>query len=373
MKKIGLDLRMLGSRHGGIGRYVFEIARNVLAIDRGNEYVGFINPRDADPADIDAIKQAGNITLVPANARHYSVMEQTKFLYLLNRCRLDLAHFPNFNVPMLYRRPFVATIHDMVHHKIGGAKKSHLIHFYAYKKVIEFAARQSRSIITVSEHSKKDIASALQVPPEKIRVIYEGTSLDTRVSEADLEAVKKKFWMERPYFLFVGVLERKKNIISLARGFDAFVKKYGTAYDLVLAGKPDPHYPEIKHKALDIVHKDHVLFTGYVDDADLRALYAGAHAFVSASLHEGFGLPGVEAMKFGLPLGVSNVDVFNEIYDNAAVYFNPLDPDDIADKLYLLVRDEDFWRQMQSHSLQRGALFDWGKAAKETVEVYKSL
>ena len=89
-----------------------------------------------------------------------------------------------------------------------------------------------------------------------------------------------------------------------------------------------------------------------MDDREFRALYKGAYAFVSASLHEGFGLPGVEALGFGLPLLVSNTPVFNEIYDNAAIYFNPLDPEDIGEKMNLLVRDGRFYEQVSEKSLQ---------------------
>jgi glycosyltransferase involved in cell wall biosynthesis len=259
----------------------------------------------------------------------------------------------------------------MVHHKISGAKKSHLLHFMAYKKVIQNAAQKAQKIITVSEASKKDIADYLQATPEKIRVIYEGSSLKIEVEPSIVERVKKSYLISRPYFLFVGVLERKKNVVNLTRGFDYFLQKYKANMDMVIVGKSDPHYPDIKHHALDIKHTNRLVFTGAVDDFELEALYKGAYAFVSASLHEGFGLPGVEALGFGLPLLVSNTSVFNEIYDNAAVYFNPLDPEDIGEKMNLLARDSQFYEQLSRKSFERAQLFDWEKAARETLGVYQ--
>jgi glycosyltransferase involved in cell wall biosynthesis len=242
----------------------------------------------------------------------------------------------------------------------------------AYKKIIQSAADRAKFIITVSDYSKRDIAKLLCQPAEKIFVIYEGANLRTDVSDAKLSAIKKTYMLKRPYFLFVGVLERKKNIVNLTRGFDAFIKKYGLDMDLVIAGKTDKHYPDIKHHALDIKAGDRLVFTGYVDDADLSALYKGAYAFVSASLHEGFGLPGAEATQFGLPLIVSNIAVFNEVYDNAAVYFNPLDPEDIAEKMHLVVKDTAFCEQLRQHSLKRGMLFDWKQTAEQTLGIYKT-
>ncbi|MBL8030003.1 MAG: glycosyltransferase family 4 protein [Candidatus Doudnabacteria bacterium] len=369
--KIGIDARMMGSASGGIGRYVFELVKKLLVHDAINNYKIFFRPKAADSESLDFFGKFSNVELIPSNARHYSLSEQTSFLKQLNNVACDLVHFPNFNVPLYYQRPFVVTIHDMVHHKIGGAKKTHFLHFAAYKKVMESAAKNSRAIITVSESSKEDIVKYLNVVPRKVAVIYEGVSVNSQVSSEQVESVKKKFYLNKPYFLFVGVLERKKNLVSLTRAFDIFVKNYGFEMDMVLVGKQDLHYPEIKYKALDIKNRDRLVFTGAVSDGDLAALYRGAYCYVSASLHEGFGLPGVEAMSFGLPLIVSNTNVFNEIYDNAAVYFDPLNLEDIAAKMNLLVSDRQFYESLAQKSFIRSKNFDWNNTASQTLKIYK--
>lgn len=373
MARIGIDIRIFGSNHGGIGRYAAELVPGILEVDKENEYFLFYNKEASGSEEIINLKKFSNAKLVETQIRHYSLGEQVGFLKLLNKYNLDLTHFLNFNVPLLYKRPFVVTIHDMVHHKISGAKKSHYIHFEAYKKIISSAAKRARAIITVSQYSKSDIVKYLNVLPRKVEVIYEGTSLNPEVKDEKIEEVKKKYFLHRPYLLFVGVLERKKNLVSLTRGFDALITQYHPEIDLVIVGKADKHYPEIKHKALDIKNKDRLVFTGYVEDADLAALYAGAYAYTSASLHEGFGLPGVEAMQFGLPLAVSNIEVFNEIYDDAAIYFNPLDFQDIAAKLYLLVKDNQFHAQLQQKSVKRAENFSWKKTVEQTLKVYKEI
>jgi glycosyltransferase involved in cell wall biosynthesis len=126
----------------------------------------------------------------------------------------------------------------------------------------------------------------------------------------------------------------------------------------------------VLHHALDIKHSGNLVFTGFVEEEELEALYKGAFAYASASLHEGFGLPGVEALSFSLPLLVSNIEVFNEIYDNAALYFDPMDPSDIAEKINILVRDSQFYEQIQRKSFERSLLFDWNKTAEETLKIY---
>ena len=157
----------------------------------------------------------------------------------------------------------------------------------------------------------------------------------------------------------------------LAQGFSTFFDKYGLDMDLVFVGKTDPHYPEEKDKILEIKNSDRIVFTGFISDEQLSALYQGAYAFVSASLNEGFGLPGVEAMQFGLPILVSNSPVFNEIYDSAAIYFNGNSVADIAEKMHLIARDTQFYNQLSEKSFTRGQAFSWHKAAMETLKVYQ--
>ncbi|MCX6796861.1 MAG: glycosyltransferase family 1 protein [Candidatus Doudnabacteria bacterium] len=364
---------MLGSRHGGIGRYSLELSKHLLALDRRNLYCLFINPASADKSDVDLLSKYSNTKIIASNIRHYSIKEQSRFYKQLNMENLDLVHFPNFNVPLLYKKPFVVTIHDMVHHKISGHKKSHFLQFLAYKKIIQDASVKARAIITVSNHSKKEIHKYLNAPLEKIYVIYEGSNLNCKISENAVASVKEKFFLQFPYFLFVGVLERKKNLPNLTRGFDLFLEKNKFKMDLVIVGKADKHYPEIRHKAMDIKHNNRLIFTDFVEDPDLSALYKGAFAFVSASLHEGFGLPGIEAMKFNLPLVVSNTEVFNEIYDNAAIYFNPLDPNDISEKMKLLAADSQFYQKQRANSAARADFFDWNNTAQETLLIYNSI
>jgi glycosyltransferase involved in cell wall biosynthesis len=215
---------MMGNVHGGIGRYVFELCKNILEQDKQNEYFLFYNEKSASEKELAFLDSFENATLIKTRFWHYSFSEQISFPRLLKKYRLNLVHFPNFNVPVLYKGKFVVTIHDVIHHKISGAKKSRLLHFAAYKKVINFAAQKSEQIITVSRASAGDIASYFQVPSEKISVIYEGSSLKTEVSEKEVNRTKEKYLLSRPYLLFVGVLERKKNVISLTRGFDLFIK-----------------------------------------------------------------------------------------------------------------------------------------------------
>jgi glycosyltransferase involved in cell wall biosynthesis len=226
-------------------------------------------------------------------------------------------------------------------------------------------------IITPCYASKDEIVTSYPETKEKVSVVYEGISLKQQ-PDSMVQKVKQQFLLNRPYFLFVGTLEKKKNTVLLARGFDRLIEKYNLDVDLVFAGKADMHYPEVRQQTLDIKNKSRLIFTGYLTDDQLAALYQGAHAYANASTNEGFGLPGVEAMQFGLPLVVSNTPVFNEVYDDAAVYFDPTNPDDIAEKLYLLATDKKFFESKQRAARSRSQYFSWDKAAAETLAILKN-
>jgi glycosyltransferase involved in cell wall biosynthesis len=365
--KIGFDFRMGGSINAGIGRYSFELLKQLLDLKQ-DDYVVFYNPENVNQVDLKVIEEKGG-KLVTAPFRHYSFGEQVKFPKLLNQFNLDLVHFPNFNVPVFYKGDFVTTIHDMVHHKISGHKKSRYWKFLAYKYVMNFAAQKSKAIFTVTESSKKEIVDYLNIDPDKIIVThlapdrYEGAI-------TSIETLKERYLLRRPYLLFLGALERKKNVLGLVRGFDAFLKKYKYDMDLVLIGRVDPYYPEVKQQCLEIAHKDNLVFTGFVSNADQTAFYQNAFAFITASLHEGFGLPALEAMQYGIPVLATNSEVFNEVYDNAAIYFDAENPDDIADKINLLVSDQPFYESMQEKSVKRSNLFDWKLTAEKTNQAY---
>jgi glycosyltransferase involved in cell wall biosynthesis len=351
----------------GIGRYSFEMARHILAVDRQNQYVLFV--RDLTPFEEAGMTIHANVELVRADFRHYSIGEQVGFCRLLNAHRLDLVHFMNFNVPIMYRRPFVVTIHDVVHHRLPGNKPSHVLHRAAYRYTISSAARRSKKIITVSNFSRREIVDVLHVPESKVAVVYEAAT-PVAVTDAEVAGARQRFGLSRPYIIFVGVMERKKNIVNLARGFDILREKYEMNIQLAMVGGMDAWHPEVVEQAQHIKFAKDLIFTGKVNETEKYALLKGAQAFVSASLYEGFGLPGVEAMSVGIPLAVANTEVFNEVYDNGAVYFDGNDPADIAQKIQLLLGDQKYSAMVAGKGRARIQMFSWDRAARETVAIY---
>ena len=367
--RIGLDLRMVGENYG-IGRYSLELARHLLQNDHDNSYVLFV--RDREPLERSGLLIHSNVEVVTADFRHYSLGEQLGFPKVLAVHDLDLVHFMNFNVPVSYRGKFVVTIHDVVHHKLPGNQPSRFAHRAAYRYVIGNAANRASRIITVSNFSKREIAETLHVPASKISVVYEAAT-PVLATPSDVAAARQDFRILKPYIIFVGVMERKKNIANLCRGFSLLRERYEVNAQLVMVGSVDRHYPEVVEQAKQVQFAKDIIFTGPVTETQKYALLKGAQAFVSASLYEGFGLPGVEAMSVGIPLAVANTEVFNEVYDNGAVYFDANDPEDIAQKMNLLLSDQKYSSAIAGHALERSAMFSWDKAAQETLAVYRSV
>jgi glycosyltransferase involved in cell wall biosynthesis len=367
--RIGLDLRMAEEDYG-IGRYSFELVSKILESDRSNEYVLFVRNQNK-------FLQAGfdihqNVKIVTADFAHYSFEEQLRFPSLIKSHSIDLMHFLNFNVPLSYNLPFVVTIHDMIHHRLPGNKNRRFLHRLAYRAVMRHAVFNSKKIITISNFSKREILSFFNVSPEKIQIIYEA-AIPVPVTDSDVAEVRQRYAITKPYIIFVGVMERKKNILKLTEAFDILKDKYKLNIQLILAGKADKHYPEILEQARMIKYRKDLVVTGVITDKEKYALYKGAKAFVSASLFEGFGLPGVEAMGLGIPLIVSNTEVFNEVYDNGAIYFDPNDSADMAEKIFLLVNDDKYRELIANNAFSRAQYFSWDTAAAETIQVYNNL
>lgn len=365
--KIGLDLRMLGGG-SGISRYIGELSRAILKEDKRNQYVLFF--RDADKSA--GYSQYGH-KMVVTGISHYSWAEQFKLPRLLGEENLDLVHFPHFNVPLKYHKPFVVTIHDLTHTKFPGKNKLRILHRLAYQAAISNAVKRSQKVIAISNAVKKEIVDYFAVPPSKVEVIYEAANpffhmLDKQSAQKE---VANRFPISKPYILYVGVFRRYKNLKALAEAFDRLRQK-GLDYELVLAGEADPFYPEIRNQITDVAHHESVKILGKVSDEDLLYLYNAADLFVLPSLSEGFGLTPLEAASCGVPVACSDIPVLREVMGSGAEFFDPSDVKNMADVMMAILADRQKAEDLANAGLRRLAHFNWKKTAEETIKVYQS-
>ncbi len=367
--KIGLDLRMLEGG-SGIGRYVQELSAKILTLDKANEYVLFFNK--ITPS-IDALYRRFGWTMVATGIPHYSVAEQIRLPFILNRYKLDVMHFPHFNVPILYARPFVVTIHDLTHTKFPGKKKSHFIHRLGYNLILANAIKRAKRIIAVSNYTKGEILEYFKISEKKIEVVYEGIATGYGMVNKDeaFTAVSHNFQIAKPFILYVGVWRRYKNLPNLAKAFDKIAEKFD--YNLVLAGQEDPFYPEIREQIFSIKNADRVKALGRVNDIDLKLLYNAADLVVLPSLEEGFGLTVLESAACGTAVACSDIPTLREVMGQAAEYFDPHNVDNMADVMAGLLENPVKREELANAGLRRSAHFDWKESALATIKVYGSV
>lgn len=370
--KIGIDCRMYSSKFTGIGRYVFELVDHVSKYDNDNEYVLFFN----NPEYKTFNPPHTSIKKVLADVPIYSLQEQTKLLSLLNKEKLDLMHFTHFNAPLLYFRPSVVTIHDLTLSFYPGKKKHSWLHRLGYHVTLRSTVKKAKHVITISQNSKKDLMSLLRTPEKKITVIPQGVGEEFKpvTDTKRIKATLKKYDIKKPFLLYTGVWRSHKNIPTLVKAFHLLRKTFNIDdLRLVITGKDDPFYPEVRQTATSLHEDKHVLFPGLVSEQELLDLYTAATIYVFPSLYEGFGLPPLEAMACKTPVAASEVSSIPEVCGKGnAVYFDPKDSQDMAHKIYALLKNNSLQHDLVHKGLQRVKQFTWSSMAQSTLTVYST-
>lgn len=370
--RIGIDTRFYSSTFTGIGRYVYELVHRILELDTKNEYVLFFNDPYFESFEMPQ-NSAGRVKKVRVNALHYSLAEQWKFWRMLDAENLDLMHFTHFNAPILYRRPSIVTIHDLTLSFYPGKKMASPIFRAGYNLTLSSIVHRSRHIIAASKNTKKDLMDLLHTPGEKISVVYEGASdIFRQISDQSATVdFLKRYSLVQPYLLYTGVWRDHKNLPGLIRAFKILKDKYMFPGDLVITGKEDPLYPEVRDTVAELQLKDDVQFLGFVPEDDLVLAYNASTAYVLPSFYEGFGLPILEAFKCGTPVCASNSSCIPEICgEGNAVLFDPKNPEDMAAKISTLVKNPQELAKLKERGLARVKEFSWDKMAQETLSIY---
>jgi glycosyltransferase involved in cell wall biosynthesis len=289
-------------------------------------------------------------------------------------------HFPHFNVPLLYRRPFVVTIHDLIllqHPTTRATKLSPLMYklkFRAYRWVISSALRRASGILTVSKTSRKEIRKYFPFAERKQIVVTYGACAERfhEIAQAAAAAPKQPATgTEDPFMLYVGNAYPHKNLDRLIESFRLFRKRGHQNWRLFLVGAPDYFYERLQS---EISESDRagVNFYGQATDEDLAQLYREAQFYIFPSLCEGFGLPPLEAMCAGLPVAASNASCLPEVLGDAALFFDPEDPNDMAATMARLADDNELRQQLIAKGRTHAKRFDWKTVASKTLELYES-
>jgi glycosyltransferase involved in cell wall biosynthesis len=370
--KIGIDCRLWNQT--GVGRYIRNLVYNLAKLDNSNEYVLFVRSEDRKELKIKNLK----FKVVNADIPWHSFREQISFPQLLNSQNLDLVHFPYFSIPIFYYRPFIVTVHDLIVNKLKTGKSStlpyplYLAKRAGYHAVLASALYRSKKIIVPSNAVAADLLKGYRnIENSKIEVTYEGGFEDS----LKLKIQNSKFKIEGRYLLRVGNFYPHKNVENLLSAFKDFLFETYDNHDikLILVGKKDFFYKRIERLVEFLKIGENIIFIDGAKDSELINLYKNALATIAPSIIEGFSLTAVEAMSLGSPVIVSDIPVHREICEDAAIYCNPHDTNDIKQKInFVCSLTESSRNELIGQGKKQAGKFSWKKMAEKTLNIYKN-
>ena len=357
--KILLDGRFWGPSHTGLGRYTEELVTALLAL------------KPKFKLQIIASKPIPGIETVVTQIKPYSYAEQWQLSRLINQINPDLTHFLHFNLPLNFSRPFVVTVHDLIkHHSRGQQTTTHWQGTYwlkriGYHLVMRRAVKQSQKILVPSQWVKQDILSHYPVSGDKIVITPEAANQNY------FKPVKAAVFPYQ-YFIYVGNAYPHKNVIQLIKAVQILARDNPKIKLVIVTGR-DWFYQRLRQQLSQLKAQSVVKLKDFTADADLASLYCGAVAFVTASLYEGFGLPGVEAMAAKTLVLASNRAALPETYGPHAEYFDPDRPEELAEKMKQCLRLSAATRLKKINQAQAFCRqYSWEETAKKTLAVYES-
>lgn len=372
--RIGLLVYGLDRPITGVSRYILELARALIALRDGPEVVLLTAGKNGDGP------------LTEENSLRRMVLPGCYLLpglvtvgnavipLLVRRLGLDVVHDPTNTTPFLFGADgsrTVVTVHDVFPWSCPG--KSTLLDTLIHRHWLPRVLPSVDAVITDSQTSKADIVRYLKVPASKVQVIYPGVSAVYFPSPVDtVTKVRAQYSLPDGYILFVGSVEERKNLHRLLHAC-AQLWQAGERRSLVVVGPHKWKYAKIIETLRELNLEQHVIFTGYVSDSDLPALYTGADLFVFPSLYEGFGLPPLEAMACGTPVVCSNAASLPEVVGDAAITVDPYDVEGLAEAMHCVLTDADLQEKLRKRGLKQARQFTWERTARETLAVYQEI
>lgn len=370
--KIGIDARFYGPRvgGGGLGRYVSELVTALQKIDRENEYVLFLGKENFHECIITSPNFSKRLVDIP----WYSAKEQLAMPREVALAKVNLMHYPHWNIPVLSRVPFVVTIHDLILLEDPASARAttrnafvHGLKTIGYRLALETAIHRSKHIIAISEYTKRSILDHFRVPGGKISVVYNGVKPPTGGEAVSLASLG----VTQPYFLNVGNAYPHKNLSFMLEAFARFCKTDQQTM-LVLAGKRDVFVEKLESEAREFGIGNRVRCIDTPTDAMLARLYADATLVISPSRIEGFGIPPLEALSFGTPVVAADASSLPEVLKDTVRYFDPDDANGLVRLMHEAIVTPEAWSALHEPGKKQAASFSWDATAKTMKGIYLS-
>ena len=366
--RIGLNLLyLLPGIVGGTETYATSLIRALAEIDPVNQYVLFLNRKSACLELTDHPNFRRVVCKVPAHYRPLRYFcEQAILPWQAIHWQLDVLHSLGYVCPLLLPCSSVVTIHDLNFRYIGDTFST--LRRWTLEFFVPRSARVADIVLTLSRTGKEQIVTKIGIPQHKILVTH--LAVDSRTAQVDdivaWNDLVRRYSLRKPYVLALSGQSRHKNLDGLLSAFSILQKRLGQACpQLVIAG----HLPASVLK-LDGLGNKELIFTGFVPRDVLNKLYAGADLYVFPSLYEGFGIPVLEAMHNNVPVVCSRLMSLLEVTGDAAVYFNPYSPEDMANKIIMVLQDTDLQCQLVKRGHNNLKRFSWKDTARKTLKAY---
>lgn len=368
--RVGIITYGLGRSITGVGRYSIELIRALSALDQVE--VVLLAGEGLGPLENHGYEQ------LPIRIASIMPLLMTtgsaQLPVIARKANLDVIHDPIGTAPFLFGTgpaKSVTTIHDVF--PLSFPHVSTQMDTLIYKRWLPYASRRVNAIITISEHSKQDITRYLNVTETPIHVTpLAADEIYCPASADQIAIVRRKYDLPEKYILFVGSIEKRKNLTHVLEAYAELLNR-GIEHRLVLVGPKKWRFTEIMETVEKHHLSDKLVFTGYVDEADLPIIYSGARVFVFPSLYEGFGLPPLESMSCGTPVVTSHVSSLPEVVADAALTVDPHDVRAIADAVHHIIVDDAIYARLRTASLARSEAFSWHQTAQMTLDIYASL
>ncbi len=372
--QIAIDIQAVAETRTGVGQFTYHLVEALAGADSPDRYTLFLfdfrrsfrDPSlERENVRVQKIRLPGMLLRKIWDRVSWPPLERLTGAF-------DLFHFTNYLIPPMRGSRALTTIYDlgfMRHPRYADPKA-----LKALSRNLRESVERAAGVITVSEFSKSEIMDLLGLPDSMVEVVYPGVSpsLSGHVDEPAILRVRRKCGLSGPYILFVGTIEPRKNIPALLRAFaEALPFFRARGCRLLLAGKKGWLYDEVFETVRACALEDHVVFTGYVEDDDLGPLYRAAEFAVFPSFYEGFGMPLLEAMASSIPVLASDIEAHREVLGEAALFFDPCDPEGLARRMKELYEDRELRRTLTEKGDARAGRFTWEASAARTARIYR--
>jgi len=369
--KIAVNARFLMKNYlEGYGNFIYEIFKRIAEKHKDVEFI-FLFDRPFAPK-FDFGTNCKQVVIGPP-ASHpllWKIWYEMCIPSVLKKYQADLFVSCDGFCSLRTSVPQIVVIHDLAYlHHPSGIKKSHLTF---YKKFTPKFIAKAKTVITVSEFSKKDIFNNYGANPDKIKVVYNGIKEIFRPLLPEFHGyVKKKYTEEKEYFIYVGSIHPRKNLVNLLKAFSVFKKRLQTGIKLVIAGRLAWKYDFFLKNLKNYKYKNDVILTGYIEDGELVKLIGASYAMIYPSVFEGFGIPVLEAMQCNVPVITTSGSAMEEITKGKALYADTANFNDIAEKMMLLYKDENLRKKLITEGNTITGLYNWNHAAERFWDYMK--